>query len=89
MKTETRAKHTPGPWEKTTGFVRAKNGVIAAYVGTRESLLRWAENPASQTIEANGRLIAAAPRMYNFILDAARNGNQDAQNIIAAVEGEQ
>ena len=89
MKTETRAKHTPGPWASEpamtcTGKTRMIThfGEIIAEVGA------VSKNQLDKDI-ANARLIAVAPRMYNFILDAANNGNQDAKNILAAMEAEQ
>ena len=102
MKTETRAKPTPGPWrvnqrtEKNGyGTITFQEIVVDRGYGPYVQCLNLIEGDGKDHSERNARavadarLIAAAPRMYNFILDAARNGNQDARQIIAAVEGEQ
>lgn len=49
--------HTPGPWYKDAGLVRADRVAVAAYAGN--GTIRYPSNP--DEVEANARLIAAAP----------------------------
>lgn len=55
------AKHTPGPWQKSTGYlVTAKQGnsyVIVHYAEAVNTVLSRAE------LEANAELIASAPQL--------------------------
>jgi len=57
------AEHTPGPW-KTTGLnVRASDGGL---ICTAANL--WADQATPQDVkEANARLIAAAPRLFDAV----------------------
>ena len=65
------SKHTPGPWSVHP---------MAPTAVHQPELSCWI--PQS---EADARLIAAAPRMYEYITSAASNGCAEAKKIIAAI----
>ena len=52
--------------------------VYRGYVGS--------ENVTAATQSANARLIAASPRMYDYIAVRARAGDKEAQEIISGVD---
>ena len=79
MKTATKATHTPGPWEISRNW-QGDLGIV----GNRSkicALPRRKEVPN----EANARLIAACPTMYDYILKKSEEGDAEAQSIIAAL----
>jgi hypothetical protein len=68
MKLETKLKHTPAPWQLTTidGVPRRKHLMVGAGYdgGLAVALMRTDHAGAtSETLEANARLIAAAPEL--------------------------
>ena len=68
------SKHTPGPWEFAHEWVQTvdKKTPIANF------------NFYAAT-EANARLIAAAPTMYEYIASSASNGCAEAAKILEAI----
>ena len=74
------AKHTPGPWTHDPddfdwGFVRAADGSLVAntcigpcYTKEEAALCR-ANNSEPARVDANARLIAAAPQMFQALED--------------------
>jgi hypothetical protein len=75
--------HTPGPWE-VAGFhgrsekIEADNKVCVAIMpGWHPE--HWEE------MDANARLIAAAPTMAEYIQRKADEGDQDAAKIISSL----
>ncbi len=79
----TAPQHTPGPWqalpEKTPiRITGAKAEQIAAvyggFVGEAEHL-------------ANGRLIAAAPALLEYVSKRAGDGDDEAREVLALVAG--
>ena len=76
-------EHTPGPWRKTAGYIASNKGVVAVYVPSRGSIMHWADdNAASSELEANARLIAAAPEL----LEALENLHATARTVQAMHE---
>ena len=78
---------TPGPWYATgklTRYVEARidGGLIqeVAACGPTE-----ADGGYGPQQEANARLIAAAPTMYEFIASSASNGCAEARKIMEAI----
>ena len=77
------AKHTPGPWTHDPddfdwGFVRAADGSLVAntcigpcYTKEEAALCR-ANNSEPARVDANARLIAAAPQMFQALALARR-----------------
>ena len=70
-----RLKHTPGPWKP-----------VARLVDPAEDCIAWSiEGPAGQmgevrfTLEADTRLAAAAPGMYEALLDLEKYAEDPAQ----------
>ena len=60
---------TPGPWETTGGFVRAKSGAICKM--SHNSAIKYAADQGSIEDAANTALIAAAPELLNAVIAAA------------------
>ncbi len=81
------AKHTPGPW-KFGKELGARNGewLVSFDAGSKGRGIAIAETrtgPGSE--EANARLIAAAPTMYEYIASSASNGCASALKILEAI----
>ena len=79
----TRPAHTPGPWVRRSDsphFVRAEHPtdgwqpVATVYHFNGE-------------LEANSRLIAAAPTMFDYLTLLASRGNDEAHEIIKKITG--
>ena len=62
-------KTTPGPWETTGGFVRAKSGAICKM--SHNSAIKYAADQGSIEDAANAALIAAAPELLKAVIAAA------------------
>ena len=80
----TRPAHTPGPWDVepkgSRHFVDGADGLTVAYLdraGVRER----------SEIEANARLIAAAPTMFDYLTLLALRGDNEAHEIIKKITG--
>ena len=86
--------HTPGPWKLDGSSITAQwedgETVQVALLSTT----RWAgtnpkEREASNRMkrenEANARLIAACPTMYNYVSRQANEGDKWAQKIIGKI----
>lgn len=91
-------KHTPGPWttrghrhvvaeqgEKTC-FIALDIGPSWPYVFRLPSQEGKSHVDSCREAEANARLIAAAPSMYQFIFDLAQSGNTGAGNLLNALD---
>lgn len=94
-------KHTPGKWlaaakpSSVVGWpvVAAPMGQVicdVAIINKKPDHISDGEFSAYYAqVEANARLIAAAPEMFDYILSSAQNGCATAQQIIARARGEQ
>jgi len=80
--------HTPGPWvveyydsvrSKATGEFVCNAITYNKYGRTEEQRLLLQE--------ANARLIAAAPMLYDYVKVRANHGDKSAQRLIAKAEG--
>lgn len=74
------ARHTNGPWR----FV-GKFG--AGWLVDPNIAVVYGGKPTGHDVdgESNARLIAASPRMYDFIKHLADEGDADAAALIAAI----
>jgi hypothetical protein len=81
MKTEEKVAHTKGPWKAVAVDESAeyKQWEIQPHVGVVERV--------DGIGEANARLIAAAPMMYDYIAVKAELGDTEAGKIMEAVRG--
>lgn len=80
--------HTPGPWRAKKATVRGE--VNEWYVTDDEGVAVIAScviDTAGEPSEANARLIAAAPTMYEYIASSASNGCAEARAAIAKAKG--
>lgn len=77
----TKAKHTPGPWRVSGHRLAAfaKLNGINVVVADCDQTLGYSES------EANARLIAASPTMYEYINQRANEGDAHAAKIIASI----
>ena len=81
------SKHTPGPWVvvgNLTKYVEARlvGGLIQEVAACGPTM---ADEGYGQQQEANARLIAAAPTMYEYIASSASNGCAEARKIMEAI----
>lgn len=72
-------KHTSGPWKlrppSLTGFaIDTPKGMF---------LVSCSGIPKREEWEANGKLIAAAPTMYDYIERQAERGDKEANSILS------
>lgn len=81
MTTETKTKHTPGPWRAKVGVSPLYRGLVAIIEQSQENFIgivaEAGEVPQSDW-EANARLIAVAPEMLgaaSFAEEVLRLGN--------------
>jgi hypothetical protein len=82
---EMTTKHTPAPWQIDGGtFVYAlgPGGTNKFFTSVQAA---GPERIGELEKEANARLIAASPMMYDFIAMLAANGNTKAALIIEAI----
>ena len=81
------SKHTPGPWVvvgRLTKYVEARLvGRLIQEVAACGPTM--ADEGYGQQQEANARLIAAAPTMYEYIASSASNGCAEARKIMEAI----
>lgn len=76
--------HTPGPWVAYR-TVAPRGWNIEAHDGTYTVAVARDGSSSPQNV-ANARLIAASPRMYDYIAVKARAGDKEAQEIISGVD---
>lgn len=78
-------KHTPGPWSERFGDVYAPSGQVIPHWGDSwESPDRFV---AEAEREANARLIAAAPCMFEYIALQAKSGDYAAVKLLERIGG--
>ena len=87
------AKYTPGPWavlpeEVDRDYIRVRGTRLGGRYKVANVLTPTGEGvPAREADEtrANARLIAAAPKMYEYIESSASNGCAEARKIMEAI----
>ena len=84
---EEKAAHTPGPW-KFGKELTARSGewLVSFDAGSKGRGIAIAETRAgSGNEEANARLIAASPTMYDYLVECAQSGDARAASIVEAI----
>ncbi|MCS7821924.1 hypothetical protein N0019_26590 [Pseudomonas aeruginosa] len=78
--------HTPGPWEierYSDGLIQIVGGIRA--VSDHEEHVTTVVEAVTRGDEANARLMAASPRMYDFIARLAADGDNEAAEILESI----
>lgn len=75
------AKHTKGPWTYTN-----RDGIAEVH-GNAGDVLLWEDVEGGEEAHANARLISAAPRMYDRIVQLAESGDAEANSILEEING--
>jgi hypothetical protein len=90
---EMETKHTPGPWFQSHRKTAPDSYNTQVYTQNGEAIctLAWYPKPEVNGVvgtyrEANARLIAACPTMYDFINKKAGEGDAEAKQIISTIE---
>ena len=91
------SKHTPGPWrilpeECDKPYIRVRGTVLGARYKVANVIPPSYEGVHEREAEetrANARLIAAAPKMYALLAIMAKNGDNEALNIIKEIGNEE
>lgn len=73
METKEKVTHTPGPWKIEGYSIQGEKGEYIASVSPDDG-----NCPAL----INARLIAACPKMYDFVELRAKEGDENAQKIL-------
>ena len=81
---------TPGLWYVGSGTYEGRNIYSVASVTddegfTYQPIVASAEDDGIKCWDANARLIAAAPTMYEYIASSASNGCAEARKIMEAI----
>ena len=80
MTTQTKHGHTPGPWKLSGWIICRDKGIKYAIADVMTpAVLSDGEK------EANGRLIAACPTMYDFIKKEADKNNKEAIDLLDSI----
>ena len=90
-------KHTPGPWKKAErlnglwwhisaessglGPGQGRQAGACVHGGSKRGAKAYAEMS-----EANARLIAAAPKMYELLAMRAKSGDKDAVKVLQEID---
>ena len=83
-------EYTKGPWYVGSGTYEGRNIYSVASVTddegfTYQPIVASAEDDGIKCWDANARLIAAAPTMYEYIASSASNGCAEARKIMEAI----
>ena len=83
-------EYTKGPWYVGSGTYECRNIYSVASVTddegfTYQPIVATAEDDGIDCWDANARLIAAAPTMYEYIASSASNGCAEARKIMEAI----
>lgn len=73
--------HTPGPWLKS-GCIVLSNDEDR---GMRFAIAERVRGRNAEDQEANARLIAASPTMYDYLVERAQSGDARAASIVEAI----
>ncbi len=85
MKTQTKAPHTPGPWHYVRRSLNYNISSESKNICRIQGSIPSSTTPDQDTLEANARLIAAAPTMLKSLqkLETAFALNYDRQTMIS------
>lgn len=83
-------EYTKGPWYVGSGTYEGRNIYSVASVTddegfTYQPIVASVEDDGIKCWDANARLIAAAPTMYEYIASSASNGCAEARKIMEAI----
>ena len=78
------SKHTPGPWIQHGTYIICINEDDETF-GLGECIATAMYRDDDEEMEANARLIAVAPRMYEYIAFSASNGCIEAIKIMEVI----
>lgn len=84
--------HTPGPWEMDSEacFI-SQHGDVLLMVGQVRGWgwlhRKYGEKEAFEIQKANGKLMAAAPTMYEYISEMAAIGDDKAIELLKYIDG--
>ncbi|HGJ9204462.1 TPA: hypothetical protein ACLESY_002034 [Pseudomonas aeruginosa] len=76
--------HTQGPWVSRNNRVFRGGKCICSNVNAASPTPQNIEEDVAMSI-ANARLIAASPRMYDFIARLAADGDNEAAEILESI----
>jgi hypothetical protein len=82
------AKHTPGPWTQKghSVFIFNKSGHNRVAISVNTGCRCGCEEPALiEELEADARLIAESPTMFEYITKKAKEGDDEAKQIVDKV----
>lgn len=71
--------HTPGPWRQLVTRIDDASGYQICHLDLH--------GKTEAERDANRRLIAAAPKLYEFVASAAAGGDNDAIAIMESIHG--
>lgn len=86
-------KHTPGTWINDNGHIRGKweTGEVVGVANVGATTFCGDEAGSEKAIrmksedQANARLIAASPSLYEFVASEARKNNESAKIMLASL----
>lgn len=86
-------KHTPGPWTPVHNSwefstVYGPDDEVIASCQIHHDVTEETQDDLEPVKDANARLIAAAPCMFEYILSSAQNGCATAQEIVERATGD-
>ena len=81
----TNTKHTPGPWEYANGIIQEcqQNGNIAKVKRTLASINTF--GISGEEVEANAKLIAAAPELLDALINFHEMYEKLTENMISRI----
>ena len=81
---EQKAAHTPGPWNCNRSSAAGYN-IVCSETSPVDVCVISRRDKTTGEIDANARLIASAPTMYEYIASSASNGCAAALKILEAI----
>ena len=81
---EEKAAHTPGPWNCNRSSASGYDIVCSENSPTDVCVISRRDKTTGE-IDANARLIAASPTMYDYLVERAQSGDARAASIVEAI----
>jgi hypothetical protein len=78
-------KYTPGPWKVINRPESGKTIRVGLGKNFNDIAVIYDLPPQTGQAEANARLIAASPILYEYALEQANNGCEKAKSILASL----
>ena len=77
------SKHTPGPWQPLTfSNHELQTDFAMVAIGKRAHIIGYGEED-----QANARLIAAAPALYEYVASKSNSGDNEASKLLEMIHG--